>query len=93
MLEFSVLPNLMHQDLLDKFSILSINHDPLDHFLSMHHGVLNEFLMADVIDASTKHHPTAFITTCILCGTKIRPSHLRIAEYTVLLLVLGEVAG
>ena len=30
----------------------------------MHRGVLNEFLMTDGIDALTKHHPTAFITTC-----------------------------
>ena len=49
----------MHQDRLDKFSILSIRHDPLDQFCPMRHGVLNEFLMTDEIDASTKHHPTA----------------------------------
>ena len=34
--ELFVLPNLMHLDLLDKFSILIIRHDPLDHFLTTH---------------------------------------------------------
>ena len=32
--------------------------------LFMHRDPLDRFLRADEIDASTKHHPTTFITTC-----------------------------
>ena len=43
-LQFSVLSNLtfMHQDLLDKISILFNHHDPLDQFLSMRHVPLDK---------------------------------------------------
>ena len=47
--------------------------------LFMHRGALNEFLMTDEIDASTKHHPTAFITTCrpnytFSCAVEVVPA-------------------
>ena len=49
----------MRHVLLDEFSILSIHHNPLDHFCPC--IACSERVE---IDASTQHHPTAFITTC-----------------------------
>ena len=56
----------------------SVNFATVHH---MHRDLLDRFLRTDEIDASTKHHPTTFITTChqgpnctLSCGATMVPA-------------------